>query len=161
MQKLVKRTVQAQRQVARRMQKDGKKERMEVRKRHETSLKAANKEIRENLRNARRARREDWEMGPLAPKRDLGFNNYGTVKENLRADWSNNGVSIARPDVMAKRCAWAGGVKQLCLAPGDRIVILDGPDKGKLDRIKAINAKHGSVTLETNNQVGYDHILLE
>jgi large subunit ribosomal protein L24 len=153
MQRVLKRTAQAQRQVVRRVAKQAKKEKQETRNRHQDVLTAANREIRNNLRDARRARREDWELGPLAPKRDLGFNDYGTFQENLRQDYTNNGVFVARQKVIEQRCAWAGGVKQLSLAPDDRVVILDGPDKGKIDRIKAINAESGTLTLQNRHQV--------
>jgi len=152
MQRVLKRTAQAQRQVVRRAAKQAKKGKQETRNRHQDVLTAANREIRNNLRDARRARREDWELGPLAPKRDLGFNDYGTFQENLRQDYTNNGVFVARQKVVEQRCAWAGGVKQLSLAPDDRVVILDGPDKGKIDRIKAINAESGTLTLQNRHQ---------
>lgn len=153
MQRVIKRTAQAQRQVARRATKAAKKEKQEVRTRYKDSMVSANVEIRANLRDARRARREDWELGPIAPKRDLGFNEYGTFKENLRQDHSNNGVFAPRDKILEKRCAWAGGLQQLSLAPGDRIVILEGPDKGKIDRIKDINSDIGTVTLQNLHQV--------
>lgn len=105
--------------------------------------------------DARRARKEDWAMGPLAPKRDLGFNGYGMFAESVRTDWSNYGLHAPRPEIIAKRCAWAGGVKQLNLAVSDRVVIMDGPDKGKIDRIKTINLQSGHVTLENNHRVCY------
>lgn len=153
MQKLLKRTAQAQRQAGRRAKKINRRDEFDTRRRNNQYLKMANDEIRQNLKDSRRARKEDWEMGPLAPKRDLGFNGYGTFRENLRQDWTNNGMNPIDPKVLEQRCAWAGGVKQLCLAPQDRVVILEGPDKGKVDRIQSVNKLNGSVTLENHHKV--------
>ncbi|GJN73366.1 KOW motif containing protein [Purpureocillium lilacinum] len=152
MQKLVKRAAQAQRQAGRRARQRVEQEAIDHRMRNRQALRSAVSEVRQNLKDARRARQEDWEMGPLAPKRDLGFNNYGAFRENVRQDWSNYGLHQPPPKVVEQRCAWAGGVKQLNLAPQDRVVILDGPDKGKIDRIKAVQAENGTVTLETHHR---------
>lgn len=153
MQKLAKRVAQAQRQAGRRMQQQMEKEQVGYKLRNRQSLRAAVSEVRQNLKDAKRARKEDWELGPIAPKRDLGFNNYGVFTESVRADWSNYGMHQPSPKVIEQRCAWAGGVRQLSLAEQDRVVIMDGPDKGKIDRIKSINAQAGLVTLETHHRV--------
>ncbi|KND92857.1 hypothetical protein TOPH_02663 [Tolypocladium ophioglossoides CBS 100239] len=152
MQKLVKRAAQAQRQAARRSRQQMEQENIDYRMRNRTALRSAVAEVRQNLKDARRARQEDWELGPLAPKRDLGFNNYGAFKENVRQDWSNYGLHQVRLQVAEQRCAWAGGVKQLNLAPQDRVVIMDGQDKGKIDRIKSVQTENGTVTLETHHR---------
>ena len=154
MQKLVKRVAQAQRQAGRRSNIRARKEAAEGQLHNRQALSGAIAEVRQNLKDAKRARQEDWEMGPLAPKRDLGFNNYGAFKESMRQDWSNSGLHRPAPKVVEARCAWAGGVKQLNLAPKDRVVILDGPDKGRIDRIQSVDAESGTVTLETCHRVG-------
>ncbi|CVK98418.1 hypothetical protein LB506_009334 [Fusarium annulatum] len=148
MQKLAKRVAQAQRQAGRRAQKAAKSEENNYKLRNRQAMRAAVSEVRQNLQDARRVRQEDWALGPIAPKRDLGFNGYGMFSEGVRTDWSNYGLYRPRPEVLAKRCAWAGGLKQLNLAISDRVVIMDGPDKGKIDRIKTINPQGGYVTLE-------------
>lgn len=153
MQKLVKRTAQAQRQAARRARQHVEQVEIGNKIRNRGALRSAVAEVRNNIKEAREAQREAWEMGPLAPKRDLGFNGYGVISETLRQDWTNFGTSRARPEVVAKRCAWAGTPNQLNLAVGDRVVILNGPDKGKIDRIKDIKPEHGTVTLETCHKV--------
>ncbi|KAM5348668.1 hypothetical protein ACJ41O_008492 [Fusarium nematophilum] len=152
MQKLAKRVAQAQRQAGRRAQKAAAAEQGAYKKRNQQAFQAAVTEVRKNLIDARRARKEDWELGPIAPKRDLGFNGYGVFEEGARTDWSNYGLFTPRPEVLEKRCAWAGGVKQLNLAVSDRVVIMDGLDKGKIDRIKSINLESGYVTLENNHR---------
>lgn len=153
MQKLAKRVAQAQRQAGRRAQKQAQSEHQGYKLRNRQALRGAVTEVRENLLDARRARAENWEMGPIAPKRDLGFNGYGMFAESVRTDWSNYGLYSPRPEVVQKRCAWAGGPKMLNLEVQDRVVILDGPDKGKIDRIRSINLQTGHVTLETHHRV--------
>ncbi|KFA61217.1 hypothetical protein S40285_06449 [Stachybotrys chlorohalonatus IBT 40285] len=153
MQKLLKRANQAQRQAQRRATEVAKRDRINAINRNKESLRRANQEVRQNLRDSRQARQDAWELGPLAPKRDLGFNGYGLLKESARTDWSMDGRLSLKPELLEKRCAWAGGSKQLNLAPKDRVVILDGPDRGKIDRIKEINLAVGSVTLENCHQV--------
>lgn len=153
MQKLAKRAAQAQRQASRRTRLQMEQENIDGKLRSRLALRSAVEEVRQNLKDARQARKEDWELGPLAPKRDLGFNDYGAFKENVRQDWSNYGLHQPNPKVVEQRCAWAGGVKQLNLAPGDRVVIQDGPDKGKIDRIRSVQPQVGTVTLEHRHQV--------
>ncbi|KAH6603930.1 kow motif containing [Trichoderma cornu-damae] len=152
MQKLAKRAAQAQRQATRRARLRMEQDNVDGKLRSRLALRSAVQEVRQNLKDARQARREDWELGPLAPKRDLGFNDYGAFKENVRQDWSNYGLHQPNPKVVEQRCAWAGGVKQLNLAPGDRVVIQDGPDKGKIDRIRSVQPQVGTVTLEHRHQ---------
>jgi large subunit ribosomal protein L24 len=152
MQKLAKRAAQAQRQAVRRAARIAEETRKTEQNRARRYLKEANAEIRSNIHEARRARKEDWELGPLAPKRDLGFNGYGEISTGRR-DWSQGGQFKINPELAAKRCAWAGGVKQFCLAPGDRVVIMDGQEKGKIDRIKSVQPEDGLVLLEKLNRV--------
>lgn len=152
MQRLLKRTAQAQRQAARRARQHAK--RMEVGNQAQTkdSIRQAVNEVKENAKEARAALRDAWEMGPIAPKRDA-FIDYGVIKSRLRQDWSNFGTRSTNPKVVEQRCAWAGTPKQLNLAAGDRVVILDGPDQGKIDTIKEVNAETGTLQLEKYNQV--------
>lgn len=153
MQKLVKRAAQAQRQATRRAQQRAEQQNIDNRLQNRRALKFATSEVRKNLKDARKARKEDWEMGPLAPKRDLGFGNYGAFEQAARQDWTNTGLHQAKPELVEQRCAWAGGARQLSLAIGDRVVIMDGPDKGKIDRIEDVQAENGFVTLQTCHRV--------
>ena len=153
MDKLAKRTAQAQKQAARRAKEVTRKQETSLKWRSIQGIKGTNAEIRDNIKSARKARREDWELGPLAPKRDLGFNNYGAIHEQIRMDFSINGTHRVKREVAEKRCAWAGTPKLLNLVPGDRVVLLDGPDKGKIDKIKSVDAANGTVTLEQAHRV--------
>ena len=156
MQKVFKRAAQAQRQVTRRMQKKKKESMLAERKGNNNEAKYATAELKKNVKDARLARKEDWELGPLAPKRDLGlYNKYGAVQERFRYNWNQSSEKFISPAVVEARCKWAGGPNQLNLAVGDRVVIMDGPDKGKIDRIKAIYKETGSLTLQTYNKACY------
>ncbi|PHH78002.1 hypothetical protein CDD80_7513 [Ophiocordyceps camponoti-rufipedis] len=147
MQKLLKRTAQAERQVARRMKKRNKEEERAELRRERPRIVDALRSIAKDNKTARRTWIENWELGPLAPKRDLGCNNYGVIWENYRRT-----PPRPSPQVLEQRCGWAGGPHQLCLAPGDRVLIMDGPDKGKIDCIKDIQHEHGTVKLETRHK---------
>ncbi|KAG5920532.1 hypothetical protein E4U61_007801 [Claviceps capensis] len=153
MQKLLKRAHQVERLATRRLQV--KREGEEIGKRIQTrrSLREAVDQARQDVLNARKARKEDWELGPIAPKRDLGFNSYGIVSSPMRLDWDNEGMARVRPELLEKRCAWAGRPGRLNLAPGDRVVLLDGPDRGKIDRITEIKEGTGTVLLEKRHRV--------
>ncbi|KAG6055924.1 hypothetical protein E4U17_002623 [Claviceps sp. LM77 group G4] len=153
MQKLLKRAQQAQRRARRQLDVKNEGEEVGNRLRTRHSLREAVEEARQNVLDARKARKEDWELGPIAPKRDLGFNSYGIASSSIRLDWSNDGRARVRPEILEKRCAWAGEPAKLNLAPGDRVVLLDGPDRGKIDRIEEINESTGTVLLEKRHRV--------
>lgn len=153
MEKVAKRAAQAQKQAFKRAKLQAHREGAEQRARNRGLIKNATAEIRQHARDAKTVRREDWELGPLAPKRDLGFNSYGSFKEHPRMDHSLEGSHHIKPEVLAKRCAWAGSPKQLNLVAGDRVVILQGHDKGKIDRVKSINPSDGTLKLEEFQKV--------
>lgn len=153
MDKLAKRTAQAQKQAVRRAKEVTRKEKTSLKWRNIRAVKGANAEVRDNIHSARKARREDWELGPLAPKRDLGFNGYGAIHDQVRIDPSMSGLNQVKKEVAERRCAWAGKPGQLNLAVGDRVVLLEGPDKGKIDKIKGIDSQNGTVTLEQCHRV--------
>lgn len=153
MEKIVRRVAHAQRSVFRRTKRAERRQRIDEYYRAQQTIKLANREIINNIKDSKKAAKEDWELGPLAPKRDLGFNEYGVVQTAIRQDWSNYGQIASRPEIAEKRCAWAGGLKKLNLAPGDRVVILEGHDKGKIDTIKTLQPDTGSLTLENHHRV--------
>lgn len=129
-------------------------------------------EILLQIRQARRARRETWTMGPLAPQR----NHAGAIADEARRGKSTNtnrfgGETFAEENIAhygtlsmrrirneqaspitdrdaAARCKWAGTPSALCLAVGDRCVVTEGPFKGAIGPIKDIRVEQGLVTLE-------------
>jgi large subunit ribosomal protein L24 len=99
-------------------------------------------------RAERRYRREDWELGPIKPKRDVGDwkDKYGTVDYQ-----AIQGLDIYRPDLLKKLEPFGG--KYLNIRKGDRVVILEGHDKGKIGIISVIDLKKAKVTVEGLNKV--------
>ncbi|KAJ3475156.1 hypothetical protein NLG97_g9555 [Lecanicillium saksenae] len=128
MDKIAKRVAHAQRLVVRKTKRVERRQKINSWYNSLQSIKVANREIINNIKAAKTAAKEDWELGPLAPKRDLGYNQYGVVQEAIRQDWSNYGQINFQQKLADKRCAWAGGVKMLNLSPGDRVVILEAHD---------------------------------
>lgn len=151
MDKLVQRTVKAERQVIRRLKKQNNKSyRHEYRDRVRRA-KSALEDLNKNVSEARRARHERWELGPLAPNRsaDLG---HGVVTEHARTA-KQTAEFLLRPFEVEARCGWAGGARFLNLAVGDRVVITEGHDKGKIDTITTVNRATGTVELSENGKV--------
>jgi large subunit ribosomal protein L24 len=149
MDKLIQRTRMAERQVARRAarEKTVQYRSQDLRlRRHES--KRNRMEVKQQLRDAIRARHEDWEMGPLAPRRTVS-----TIDSPNGLQWGSLSAGRLRPetDLLPKeaeaRCAWAGGLRYLCLAVNDRVAIIEGPGKGKIGVVTRIDKKLGLLQL--------------
>ncbi len=143
MQKLLRRTAQAEKQVARRAAKLQRGETAVEKYERLHITRVAKREIRLQRQEAKVARHETWEMGPLAPRRDSAASYWGTIAEERIA--SNFEHVEKFVDI---RCQWAGGKEHLCLAEGDRVVIMEGPLKGRIGPIRTINKDSGTVQLE-------------
>lgn len=148
MQKIFRRTLLAERQAERRLAK--RKE-----KNVKTWLKNNNEQTaymkkQESLlkKTARVWRREDYELGSLAPKRDVGAlkASYGTFDPQI-----SQGPILYRPDMEDKLAPWGG--KYLNLRERDRVVLLEGHDKGKVGKISKIDRSRAEVTVEGLNMV--------
>lgn len=116
---------QAQRKLAR-VQAQNERVNQKVR-RHEEGL--IGQEIQSRIRAARDARKEDWLLGPLAPRRDVGDlkHTYGTVSiRQIRGIEKSEGQ-------------W----KEWCIREGDRVVVVGKKqrDRGKIGTIKSVNQK--------------------
>jgi len=96
--------------------------------------------INQNLKNARITRREDWQLGPLAPKRDVGAqkDTYGTSNSRML-----RGLDLPESE----------RTKTWVLAEEDRVVILEGRDKGRIGVVKSINKETDQLTVEGLNMV--------
>ncbi len=105
------------------------------------------KEVATDIKAARLARREDWELGPLAPKRDVGLkkDTYGTVNTmRLR------GRELTLEERLKLN---PEGGRYPTIVAGDRVVILQGRDKGKIGKVAALDAARQEVTVEGLNMV--------
>ncbi|KAK7748037.1 hypothetical protein SLS53_001289 [Cytospora paraplurivora] len=147
MQKLLRRTAQAERQVIRRSTKKGKMAKNAEQRDDFNRRMSATKGSHKALKDAARRRREDWEMGPLAPQRDTPLRDstdayFGTLslRRNLGDSFPEKQLDLA--------CRWAGGRKTFCVKAGDRVAIMEGPDKGKIGTVKFLNEEQGTVALE-------------
>ena len=147
MQKLLRRTAQAERQVIRRATKKGKMAKRAEQRNDFTRRMSAAQGSHKALKDASRRRREDWEMGSIAPQRDTPLRDstdayYGTIglRRNLGDSFPEKQLDLA--------CRWAGGRKTFCVKPGDRVAIMEGPDKGKIGTVKFISEEQGNLALE-------------
>ncbi|OHE97644.1 KOW domain-containing protein domain-containing protein, partial [Colletotrichum orchidophilum] len=142
MQRLIKRTAQAEKQVARRMKKRARGEGGAEKAQRARDQRNMLTELNKDIKTARLVRQEKWDLGPLAPRRDV-FESYGALQTNRQSR-----STPLKPEEIEARCAWAGGCQYLNLAVKDRVVLLEGPEKGKIDRISSINLEYGTVQLE-------------
>jgi large subunit ribosomal protein L24 len=95
-----------------------------------------------DLRAERQARREDWDMGKLAPKRDVGLvaDSYGAI--DMRYAQGVDLPEHKRPKVTDVR-------------EGDRVVILEGVDQGKIGTVKEVRKSKGDVVVDGLNLVSF------
>lgn len=103
-----------------------------------------------SLKDAARRRREDWEMGALAPQRDT------PLRDTNDSYWGSISLQRNLADTLPEKqrdlaCRWAGGRKTLCIKAGDRVAIMDGPDKGKISTVKYVQEEGAFVALEAEN----------
>lgn len=103
------------------------------------------RDISKDLANAREARLQDRTMGLLAPRRDAGElrDTYGALNaQRIRGQEMSEAELIKRN--IPKR--WA-------ITAGDRVVLLDGRDKGKIGKVLACDRGRGELTVEGLNLV--------
>jgi large subunit ribosomal protein L24 len=154
MQKVIRRTILAEKQAARRHAKRKDKATREWAKTNREQNRFVQRDIVKNLKDARIHRREDWELGPLAPRRDVGDSKetYGTVGTNrLR------GEELDHRAAQEKLKPFGGN--HLNIVTGDRVVLLEGRDKGKIGKITATDTKRAECTVEGLNLVRFSSLL--
>ncbi|KAI1117514.1 hypothetical protein F5Y14DRAFT_351335 [Nemania sp. NC0429] len=149
MQKILRRVATAERVTAKRQKAQNlkvyKADKKETSERAQKHVAAALKEVQD----AKQAIRDDWAMGPLAPRTDVGsfHDAYGAIGQVRYS--SPGGFSLAMRNA---RCRWAGGAYYLNLAVGDRVVLLDGPDKGRIGPVTDIDHDTAEVTVKDLNK---------
>ncbi|PQE26793.1 kow domain-containing domain-containing protein [Rutstroemia sp. NJR-2017a BVV2] len=104
------------------------------------------READKRFAEAKRAHKENWELGPLAPRRDVGKNKetYGALDSQ-----HIQGPRLRRAEAEEILELWGG--KFLNIREGDRVVILEGRDKGKIGPVISIDKKRAEVTVEGMN----------
>ncbi|MCJ1389354.1 hypothetical protein MMC18_002210 [Xylographa bjoerkii] len=151
MQKLLRRTALVKKQAARKaVARQGKSD-SDDRKLRLNEQKTINISIRHDTRAARLARHEDWFLGPLAPKRDVGSSRetYGTLDpRRLR------GVDKPKDQI-----------KDWGIVEGDRVVVVqDGHrERGKIGKVREVRKDAQECTVRGLNRADVsipDYLLL-
>lgn len=125
--------------------------------------------LRTRIREARVARREDWFLGPLAPRRDTGDSTYGSMmSDELRGvrGGLGRGVLTRRGlggvNASGKRGKKGEGVgrswKESLIYVGDRVAIVsgigpEGRDKGKIGTVEMVWRTEREVLITNLNLV--------
>ena len=142
MQKVLRRTALAKRQAERRAANRAGANNADQRKLRESTDGIVGSTIRDDIQAERLARREDWIMGPLAPRRDVGEHKdlYGTVSTRRL-----QGGDVDKK----KRRNWLLEVK-------DRVVVVaEGHrDRGKIGEIREVREKAQEAVVIGLNKVG-------
>ncbi|KAL2139532.1 hypothetical protein VTI28DRAFT_5068 [Corynascus sepedonium] len=156
MDKILRRVRMAERQVARRAKARQRTVNGMEKRRQMREVMGMRKEAGFELNQAIKARHQDLELGPLAPKRDVS---YAPEHQNFWGSISPERAMLQQElsdEQKEARAAWAGGSKYLCLAPGDRVVVTEGPYKGQIAKINQI--KKSSMAVELDGNVGITNI---
>lgn len=143
MQKVIRRTALAERQAARRAKVRKSKFESEKRVLDLQDAILRRRSVLQTLKDARIARREDWKLGPLAPRRDVGAqrDTYGTTDTRLL-----RGPELPKSEQ----------TKYWPIVAGDRVVLVEGRDKGKIGTVRSIDKARNELTVEGLNKVRWD-----
>ncbi|KAI0552743.1 hypothetical protein F4679DRAFT_49093 [Xylaria curta] len=149
MQKIARRVATAERVAAKRQKAKTTRFRRHEKKeafQHNTSQ---TKVAADDVKTAKQAIRDDWAMGTLSPRLDVGgfHDAHGSISQARYPGAVS--MSLAKRNA---RCQWAGGAYYLNLAVGDRVVLLDGPDKGRIGKISDISHRTAEVTVKDLNK---------
>lgn len=148
MQKVIRRTILAEKQAARRLGKRKEKYAFEEAKSARFNFRFSQRSASADIKTARQVRREDWELGPLAPRRDVGLkkDTYGTVETHR---------------LQGKKLSFEERVKLNPLGDtivkGDRVVLLEGRDRGKIGKVQSVDSSTQMLTVDGLNMVQIPH----
>ncbi|RDW60805.1 hypothetical protein BP6252_12188 [Coleophoma cylindrospora] len=148
MQKVIRRTALAEKQAVRRLARRKDKNTRDWAKTKREQERFAHADESEKILEARKARREDWELGPLAPRRDVGDkkDTYGTINAQR-----TRGQPL-KYEERAEALKTVGG-RYLNIVKGDRVVLLEGRDKGKISEVVNTDPARGECTVKGLNMV--------
>lgn len=142
MQRIIERTKHAERHAARALQRT--KERKAVSDtwtRKQNALRMLRRDS-QHIVQARQRRREDFETGSLAPRRDVGdkADTYATMTI----------FDLALPEVRPeRRKEW------IPFRVGDRVVVLSGRDRGRISEVSRIDEERRSVEVQDVNVTAF------
>ncbi|OAG42320.1 hypothetical protein AYO21_03488 [Fonsecaea monophora] len=119
-----------------------------------------------HIKAERRARREDWIMGPLAPKRDVGTKQdfYGTVSNLLyqgpvfptkvrHGPRSNGWDPVGGEGLEEEQKEWEGFGNEGNIVEGDRVCIVKGKEGliGQIGKVKDVSSDSKELRIEGLN----------
>jgi large subunit ribosomal protein L24 len=110
------------------------------------------REVGRQISVAKQAIRDEFHLGSAAPRTHFGD------KYALEGAVSTERFRSAYPlseKVKEARCAWLGGTKNLNLVQGDRVVLLEGADAGRIGHIGSIDHERCEVTVPELNKVSF------
>ncbi|KAI0453177.1 hypothetical protein F5B21DRAFT_480405 [Xylaria acuta] len=148
MQKIARRVATAERVAAKRQKTKNIRFHKHEKKTESKQSVAQIREAANEVKGAKQAIRDDWAMGAQSPRKDIGefHDALGSITQHR---FSSRGLTLAKRNA---RCQWAGGAHYLSLAAGDRVVLLDGPDKGRIGEVAEINHEGAEVTVKELNK---------
>jgi large subunit ribosomal protein L24 len=150
MEKILSRVRMAERQVARRVKRRNELVHAVKKNERTQAITRARQQAGLALNTAIKARHEDWELGRLAPRRDVSkVDRFGNYWGSISTDRAMLQFTLTDEQKNA-RAAWAGGSQYLCIAVGDRVVVTEGPYKGKISAISSIDRSNMTVQLHGN-----------
>jgi large subunit ribosomal protein L24 len=144
MKRLLRRTEVAKKQLQRKLDAEKAKQSRVRDNQSRQHLVQQEKIRRQIVVDARQFAREDWKMGPLAPRRDVGEwrEAFGTANTQLVQK-----VPLPKPELKRVRkvapYVWTG----------DRVVVTDGPSKGIISEVEEQDFESMTVKVRRVNQV--------
>lgn len=149
MQKLLRRVATAERVVSKRKAATDRMLWKKDIKKHRQDQASQDVMVNQDIDRAKQAIKDDWNLGPMAPNIYYGDAalTYGAISESRYRQ-----AVVLREKQKEARCAWLGGSKNLNLAVGDRVVLLEGPDKGKIGKVTDIQMNEGCLIVEGLNK---------
>ncbi|KAI9643036.1 hypothetical protein NHQ30_008771 [Ciborinia camelliae] len=149
MQKVIRRTILAEKQAVRRLARRQRKNELDEFALRQDKMKQLGLENLRRVKENKVARREDWELKDLAPKRDVGskVDKYASIEAQFIET-----PELRRKDALEILDLW-GGKKHLNIREGDRVVVIEGRDKGKIGKVEKIDKKRAEVTCEGLNMI--------
>ena len=140
MEKVIRATDRAKTQARRRLLAQRAQVAYERRTKDQKTAAIVSRHVHSDIRTARATQREDWLLGPLAPRRDVGSlqDTYGTIHANR-----TRGVREK------------GDQQDYCIEKGDRVVVVgkEFRDRGKIGKVLSVDVKHNQCKIDDINLV--------
>ena len=137
MQQTLKQTLLRRIQLAKRQRKEQLKNFKDEQNKYQQGVIQAARWQRQAIKEERKARREDWLCGPLAPRRDVG------EKAGL---FGVAGEEIVRAPELPRRLR--PKTEAMGIVPGDRVVIVRGAGRGKIGEVIEVKQDTGTVSVK-------------